>query len=436
MEEVTSPLDNGNFSTRPSGLSERRSANSQSARLAAAFAQAVTGFFARAVGEEVDLAGRVVNQLGPTLSKCDELDFGELEQTLAYLLWHEVDRYHRVTQALDLLFEHGVLPIAKPDRDFRVLEVGSGPAPGSYATVHYFAALGEWTRRKSTGLLSSGSVEAHTLDRGPAWSRLVHQLSEELAALVRTERNPADGLPNVFYDVTYADLRGFNPRQLHNQSRDAYRQRLLEPSWDDDRFVDFDTSFGVSDRQEADILSAQTAPPSAYDLIIVANFVTNDEMLQALKPDIQVLARSLVPGGVLLTLSAPGKKYKLLWDQFSEIARRARLDHEVDEVLSAHRDPAVHAQVAGATITALRHLDRLKPNTLGAALLPDTIKAEVGAATSLHAGDPIETATTKFGPYPDFQVHAFKRGPRAITPKERRRISLRRARQGDDTSSA
>lgn len=123
---------------------------------------------------------------------------------------------------------------------------------------------------------------------------------------------------------------------------------------------------------ERDVASAaaNAAPPSAYDIIIVANFVTNDDMFQALRADLHSLARSLVPGGVLLTLSACGSKYQRLWDQFAELANEARLDHEVDQVLQAHDDPAVHTQVAGATISALRHLNSLAPDALGAAPIP------------------------------------------------------------------
>jgi hypothetical protein len=412
-------------------LAYRRDTNSDSAQCANDFCEAVTRLIVRAVGEDEGVAERVIAQLGLTLSRCDELDFEEFDQTLAYALWHEVDRYHRVTQALDMLFERGVLPIAKPTRQLRMLEVGSGPAPAAYATVDYFAALGAWTQQQATGFHTSGSVEVHTLDRGLAWGRLIHRLSEELLLVARSGLGRPLVLRDRFFDVTYNDLRGFNPRELHNQTRDRRLARLLEPTWaeDDDSFADFDTWFAVSDRQLAEVLAARAAPPSAYDLIVVANFITNDEMLQMLKPDVEVLARSLVPGGVLLILSAPSEKYTLIWDQIRDLAERAWLEHDVDEVVGAHREPAIHAQVAGATINALRHLDRLAPNALGAAQLPDAVRAEVDAALSVSAAAPIEEAAAQFGPYPLFQVHAFRRGHRAISPKERRRFSMRKSTQ-------
>ncbi|PKH40725.1 hypothetical protein SAMN05192575_105180 [Nocardioides alpinus] len=409
----------------------RRDMNSDSARFASDFCEAVTLLIVRAVGENVGAAKRVLAQLGLTLSRCDELDFEEFDQTLAYALWHEVDRYHRVTQALDMLFERGVLPIAKPARRFRMLEVGSGPAPAGYATVDYFAALGAWTQQQMTGFHSSGSVEVHTLDRGPAWGQMIHRLSEELLLVARSGAARPFVRTDRFFDVTYNDLRGFNPRELHNQTRDRHLGRLLEPRWaeDDDGLVDFDTWFAVSDRQIAETLAAKAAPPSAYDLIVVANFITNEEMLQMLKPDVEVLARSLVPGGVLLILSAPGAKYTPIWEQIRDLAQRARLEHVVDEVVGAHREPATHTQVASATINALRHLDRLVPNAWDTAELPDAVLAEVVSALSVPASAPIEEAAARFGPYPHFQVHAFKRGHRAISLKERKRFSLRTATQ-------
>ncbi|GGF36401.1 hypothetical protein GCM10011519_07390 [Marmoricola endophyticus] len=408
-------------------LAYRRDTNSDSAH----FCEAVTRLIVRAVGENVGAAKRVIAQLGLTLSRCDELDFKEFDQTLAYALWHEVDRYHRVTQALDMLFERGALPIAKPARRLQMLEVGSGPAPAGYATVDYFAALGAWTQRQTAGFHSSDSVEVHTLDRGPAWRQMIHRLSEELLLVARSGAERPYVRRDRFFDVTYNDLRGFNPRELHNQTRDRHLDRMLESTWaeDGDGFVDFDAWFAVSDRQVAKALAAKAAPPSAYDLIVVANFITNEEMLQMLKPDVEVLARSLVPGGVLLILSAPGAKYTQIWEHIRELARRARLEQVVDEVVGAHREPATHALVASATINALRHLERLVPNAWTAAELPDAVRAEVVSALSVPASAPIEEAAARFGPYPHFQVHAFKRGHRAISLKERKRFSLRKATQ-------
>ncbi len=336
-------------------LAQRRRQDSLSSHFAADFREAVARFFARSVYDE-GRARRVIAQLGPTLSSCDELAFDHLSQALAYLVWHEVDRYHRVIQALDLLFERGVLPLAKPGRELRVLEVGSGPAPASYAAADYFAALGAWTHAQPGSFASSASVKAHTLDRAPAWTSLIHGLSEELLMVSRAVPGCAYRPPaSWFFDVTYKDLQGFNPLQMHSQSRDTTRRSIVNLRYDDDDVFWPSVRMGldVFDDGEVERADVREAPYSAYDLIILANFVTNEDMLQALESDLQTLARSLVPGGVLLTMSACGGKYQGLSTRLSALAEDCRLDHEVNEVLQAHQDPAIHAQVAHATIEAL-----------------------------------------------------------------------------------
>jgi hypothetical protein len=433
---VTSDSNRGGLSARKwqlrsadQWLADRRSLNSESAQMAAEFSDAVTRFFTGAVGDNAILARQVIAELGPTLSNCDQLEFDQFPQSLAYLLWHEVDRYHRTMQSLDLLFERGALPVAKPQRKIRLLEVGSGPAPASYAAVDYFTALGAWSEKQPTQFACSGSVEVQTLDRGPAWGEVIHQLSEQLLISGRAGPKRSYGAPSTFFNVDYTNLRGFNPRRLHSESRDRYRRRLLEAQWaDDDLYLNAYHAPEVLDPHEAVALAARTAPPSAYDVIIVANFLTNHDMLQKLEADLETLARSLVPGGVLLTLSAPGAQYQGLWDRFSELAEKWRLDHEVDQVLQAHEDLAIHAQVAGATISALRHLASLAPEALSAADLPSSARAEVNAALAVPASTSIEHAVSKFNPYPRFQVHAFKRGHRAIPARDRNRIALRKGR--------
>lgn len=369
------------------------------------FTNATVQFFKDTICTPSDAKG-VISQLSSTLKRCDELTFDGSPAAFAYLLWHQVDRYHRVTQALDRLFSYGRLPLAKSGRPVRVLEVGSGPAPASYAVGDYYAALAAWAESRSDDFRISSLTASHTLDRGKAWQRIVHGLSEELL----TANDPASR--NRFFGITYPEFEGFIPSRLHADARESMKRRLLND--EDDWPYDHSSYFSI-DQQ-----AAQSAPPSAYDLIIVSNFVTNDSMLVSLKAELENLADSLVPGGVLLTLSGSNRQYQELWKEYATWPKVRRLDHVLDEVIPAHRDPAVQLRVARSTIDLLVHLTALDPHELDIEILPNDIaKAMRGVLT-----DPPSSAV-RHVTYPRFQLHAFSRGNRAIRPKERKKLDRR-----------
>ncbi len=120
-------------------------------------------------------AAAVIEQLRPTLSKCDELDFSSSAQALAYTIWHLTDRYARVISAFDALFSQGHLPLRKTRMS--VLEVGAGPAPAIYAAIDYYSDLGRWCSRTGQPYHSLPPTVTATIDRGSAWGHLLLILS-------------------------------------------------------------------------------------------------------------------------------------------------------------------------------------------------------------------------------------------------------------------
>ncbi|MEW2005925.1 hypothetical protein [Microbacterium sp. NPDC079208] len=350
-------------------------------------------------------ASEVVEALEPTLSRCDALDFNDVGSTLAYLLWHQADRYHRVVESLHTLFRLGVLPIARPGRSLRVLEVGSGPAPATYAATHYYHALGRWAGERDDGFTSSISVEASTIDRGSAWGPLVHRLSETMMAA----GNRASAV-NLFA-TTYDNLVGFDPMFLHTQERERVKNQLVEQE-------PLDLYFG--DDVDYDAEAAAHAPPSAYDLIVVANFLTNSSMMDQLEADLEVLARSLVPGGVLLTLSGTGPEYVGLWERFKMLPSVRRLDHVANERVQPHSDVKTRRLISEGLLDGIRHLSAVSQVSFAdLGLPPDVYRAlEVTNAEDFVVSDGVW--------YPSFALHAFKRGNRAISPKEQARMAKRR----------
>ncbi len=274
--------------------------------------------------------------------------------------------------------------------------MGSGPAPASYAVIDYYAALAAWTKSRGERFQTSPLAEAHTLDRGGAWQSVVHGLSEQL---LNTEdrQSVREGGPrrSRFFGITYHEFAKFSPIQLHIDEREKVKRELIN---EDGYLACFDQ---LSVEQQA----ARSAPPSAYDLIIVANFVTTPSMMAGLKTELENLANSLVPGGVLLTLSGDSKKYEDLWAEYAVLPTVKRLDHLLDEVVQAHEDPAIRERVARATIDLLAHINELDGPGLDIEQLP----TDVAEAMRTALFSPPSLTDDPGITYPKFQLHGFVR---------------------------
>jgi len=116
------------------------------------------------------------------MGRCNELAFDTEAETLAYTIWHLVDRYGRILQVLDEMLEAGHLPLRR--KRMSVLEVGAGPSPAAYAITDFYEDLQAWSASLGeSGVDFRPVTNLMLLDRGPAWGHLVHHVSEALIAL-------------------------------------------------------------------------------------------------------------------------------------------------------------------------------------------------------------------------------------------------------------
>jgi len=118
-------------------------------------------------GQKFSRSGELASTLERVLTSCDDLRFDNGAEALAYASLHLLDRYGRVNQVLDYLVRIGRLPLRI--RGARVLEVGAGPAPASYATRDFYATLLSWPGLGDVAL--GPVVTLDTLDRGHAWDQ-------------------------------------------------------------------------------------------------------------------------------------------------------------------------------------------------------------------------------------------------------------------------
>lgn len=357
--------------------------------------------FVRSHVSSREAAAAVIRELPRALSQCDSMSFDTWDEGIAYLCWHMIDRYHRIQHVLDLLMERGHLPIRR--RRVSLLEVGSGPAPATFAVADYYAALDQWCRRTEQPYAPGPDVEPRTLDRGRIWSRLIHHLSESSLQHVSAVA------PRRVFGTDYEDLSSYSPWQVHNSEREA-RARALQGEWDaDDVWIDLPAA-----RREAELLGG--GPPSKFDLIVIANLLTNEKMAHSFGGKIEELARSLTPGGVLVLLGGTGGTYPAIW---AGIGRGyvAALKRVLDLEEEAHIEDSARLRVARAIIETAHYLRDLAPDDytrIANHLPPDVIAGAPGAFT-----------------FPRYRILAFKReGRGVISQREADRIRTRRGRVG------
>ena len=260
-------------------------------------------------------AEAVVREFPAVLRSCDTLTFERPTQTLAYMLWHLTDRYGRVTQVLDRLFAHGHLPLRK-----RGLSVREDADIAPVATLH-------------------------AIDRGPAWSTLLHQLSETLIAHYPPSRRSGQAI-NLPFNISYDELSNFSIRELHDESL-AHQSRAIQDEFDrGGEYLSLHTA-----RKHA--LDDGCYPPSAYDLIVMCNFLTTEEITRRFAAEIRTLATSLTPGGLLVVLGATGRRYPVVYGELRSLLAATRLrplpgfEQELQAQEAVRQRQVVGAQIRG-----------------------------------------------------------------------------------------
>ncbi|MEV7643619.1 hypothetical protein AB0O32_27175 [Streptomyces rubiginosohelvolus] len=253
-------------------------------------------------------------KLPPTRNCCDDLYFQDYDEAAAYMVQHLTDRYGRVTQVLERLFAAGHLPLRL--RQMSVLEVGAGPAPSLYAARDFYADLAVWAKSSGHKVSFLPVTNMHALDRGEAWGRLLHSLSEHLIAL-RSELPSSSG---VFpFRVEYSNLIGFSVIREHVKAIDFATEVI---SAEFDRAGD-PIAHGTARRfAEEDGVGR----PSAYDLVFASNLLTTDSSVNEFQTELLQLASGLTPGGLLVVIgAAAGNKYARIWSALRTLMRGTKL---------------------------------------------------------------------------------------------------------------
>jgi hypothetical protein len=365
-------------------LDWRRPSDSYSYWQLQSVCQAVDAVIRRYVTDSTS-ANAVAHALRPTRVACDAVTFRSIDEALAYLVQHLADRYGRVTQVLERLLAIGHLPIRKTR--LTVLDIGAGPAPALYAIHDFYQDLRAWTESTGQDIRFTSISDPHALDRGPSWDAVLHMLSEQLAAV----REPARMNGSLPFSRTHDDLAGFSVGEIHLEARESAIAHVMR---------DFDRADEPISRHGAQILATEESKrlwaPSAYDFIVLCNFLTNPVITDEFAGEITELGRSLTPGGLLIALGGTGDQYPEVWSRLDELLRADGLT-KIDKVpiqMQANDDPQRRALIRAHAFDSMNHILRL---------CTGEVRDEVESSTKmLSRGSYIEKA------FPNFQVQCWK----------------------------
>ncbi len=225
-----------------------------------------------------DEAVAFLRMLGPVRALCNT-DIYELPMAAeAYAYTHFPTRYVRWWKVLHLLFQSGWLPMRQDG--INAMDVGSGPAPATYALIDFLASLGEAVSTTPRNLgaqrLRTDTPRLTLAEKSRTMGHLVHLLSEH-----RTLAGP--------YHISVPDF--FGVRLIRTKERNAEtRQELINElmsDWDDMAY------------EEASFILKEEYPnwhePARFHLCMVSYLLTTEGALNLAGQALNELKRTLPP---------------------------------------------------------------------------------------------------------------------------------------------
>jgi hypothetical protein len=379
---------------RSSGVAERMLAD---------VCQAVETTVEWIVRGDGERARDVLTECPQVLCCCDELEFDEPAQALAYLLLHLPDRYCRMFQVLERLLSGARLPIGKNDR-FAAIDIGAGPGPGIFAIRGFYAALAQYASLHDQSWSVTPLGHSDVVERSRAMPWVMHRFAEALVVAEqgdpgfggdRSEPSPcakqlkASATP---FGARYDDFSSLDVRDEHH----AHRMRVAAELYQEDGLeLSLEGARRLAHQERID-------RPSAYALAVMTNFLTpgSDALTRFARAIDRLMADGLVPGGTILVLGATSKDYQKIYRQLDGLATSLglRIVPGFDQPLQAgHRSDEL------AAICALTRRMWQKLEALAGDVTPvmDELRRR-------DAGDIFDESVPFL--LPSFQVRAYRRG--------------------------
>lgn len=231
----------------------------------------------------------------------------------AYAYTHLANRYVRWWKVFQKLFESGYLPMRRSG--INVMDIGSGPAPASYALLDFMTSIEEAVAVIPDSLaakrLSTDTPRVVLAEKSVAMARLVHRVSEY---------RPLGGV----YSVEIPDI--FDLRLVRTKEANALlRERLLDDimsQWGDE--LGYDAALQILRSDYPNWHS-----PERFHLCLISYLLTTDDMLERANRALKEIKRTLPAGGTVVVMGASGQGYQ---DIHARLRRMMRGLHHLQQI--------------------------------------------------------------------------------------------------------
>lgn len=217
----------------------------------------------------------IFNKTKSILVNCDKADYSDVCTIYAYAFIHLIDRYHRFQMMILDLFKKGYLHRIK-NKTLDIIDVGTGPAPALYAFFDYYEWLYDY-------LDIALNINLDYVEASHAFRSFLHHFTEYALQKGKEYRVP-------FHRGSFEEFKLFH---LQDYFRDFWGRLRIR------RY--------------------------RYDVAIMSNFLTNEDILEGHRTQIQDLLRSMRNNGLLIIVGA-----SLTNDNYNKIYKK------IDRYIKGH----------------------------------------------------------------------------------------------------
>jgi len=239
----------------------------------------------------------VIDRIPLVFKNCNELDFNNDYESVAYSIIHLLDRYHRAQLISRLLVREGLLPVREKSSD--ILEVGIGPGNMSLGVSDCYRSLQQFGEEKGIEKFINVDFSLDYVEYSCAFRKWLHHFNEHIYG----KRNEHTRIPYHIGSFDNAYEVDFQSLKLKLQ------QDLIE------KYVEeLDCSKGYA-QKIVDEEVGGWKDAYRYNLVIFSNFITEPKQVALLDHQLDSICQALRNGGNIVVIGAIGGKYPEIYGE-------------------------------------------------------------------------------------------------------------------------
>lgn len=264
----------------------------------------------------------------------------------AYLWQHFLERYARTWRALEIMVEHGCLPIAT--YGVRSLDIGTGPGPSAFAVNDFYETLVRFAVSENVPDFNQPPQVSCV-----EYDHATNQLRLRIAAIC-AEIASRSAVTLCGY------IQDFGTLQFTAERRDAFRSlRWQEECYYDEKAGVWDSEL-LRTVEEAHQIAEST---HRYRLFVFSNFLTEVGTVAKFEQQIRNLLIDAKPGAVVLVLGGSGGHYPEIYSYVDRLTSAGGFQLVLDGVKVSSAETPLAELVYSEGRRFYDHLQGLAPNS-------------------------------------------------------------------------